>query len=133
MGEKRSVVACREGIFYNAVSQEAASFYLVEYSRQKERRWETIYGFSSAFYVLKKGITQNSTIMSYWFIKWLLETDERKKYKGLPRGCWHCELLGLCRRKKEEGWKCYTGCMLINFVLEENTEDCLKVVGVVNI
>lgn len=57
--------------------------------------------------------------MRYWFIRWLLEANERKKYKGLPRGCWYCELLGLCRRKKEEGWKCYSGCMLINFEFEE--------------
>ena len=38
----------------DVVLKEAASFYLVKYGRQKERRWETIYGFSSAFYVLKE-------------------------------------------------------------------------------
>ena len=59
------------------------------------------------------GKADESKVMRYWFIRWLLEFDERKKYKGLPRGCWHCELLGLCRRKKEEGWKCYDGCRII--------------------
>ena len=48
-----------------------------------------------------------------WFIRWLFEYGDRKKYKGLPRGCWNCEVLGLCRRPKEEGWKCYNGCRVI--------------------
>ncbi len=61
-----------------------------------------------------------------WFTRWLLEYDERKKYKGLPRGCWHCEVLGLCRRPKEEGWECYDGCMLINFELERKYEGLPK-------
>lgn len=39
---------------------------------------------------------------------------EKKKYEGLPRNCRHCELLGMCRRPKEEGWKCYRGCLIIN-------------------
>ena len=34
-------------------------------------------------------------------------------YKGLLRGCWHCEVLGLCRSPKEEGWRCYNGCRVI--------------------
>ena len=79
----------REGIFYGAVLA---------------REWHL---FISWWY------------MRYWFIRWLLESDERRQYKGLPRGCWHCEVLGLCRRPKEEGWGCYNGCMLINFELEE--------------
>ena len=49
----------------------------------------------------------------WWLYRWLMESDERKEYKGLPRGCWHCEALGLCRRPKEEGWKCYNGCIVI--------------------
>ncbi len=44
--------------------------------------------------------------------RWLSEMQE--KYEGLPRGCWDCELLGMCRRPKEQNWKCYDGCMLIN-------------------
>ena len=40
--------------------------------------------------------------------------EEQKKYEGLPKGCWHCELLGICRRPKEQGWKCYQGCMILN-------------------
>ena len=38
--------------------------------------------------------------------------EDKKKYEGLPYGCWHCEVLGMCRRPKEQGWKCYNGCML---------------------
>ena len=52
--------------------------------------------------------------MRYWrFFRWLEEIPERKKYKGLPRYCWHCEVLGICRRPKEEGWKCYKGCLIM--------------------
>ena len=38
--------------------------------------------------------------------------DDKEKYKGLPYDCWYCELLGMCRKTKEDGWKCYNGCML---------------------
>ena len=38
--------------------------------------------------------------------------EYKKEYEGLPYGCWHCEVLGMCRRPKEQGWKCYYGCML---------------------
>lgn len=61
-----------------------------------------------------------------WFIRWLFEFGDRKKYKGLPRGCWNCEVLGLCRRPKEEGWKCYDGCMLINSELAYKYEGLPK-------
>lgn len=35
-------------------------------------------------------------------------------FKGLPNTCWHCEVLGMCRHPKKEGWKfregsCYLG------------------------
>ena len=35
-------------------------------------------------------------------------------FKGLPKTCWHCEVLGMCRHPKKEGWKfregsCYLG------------------------
>lgn len=35
-------------------------------------------------------------------------------FKGLPKTCWHCEVLGMCRHPKNEGWKfregsCYLG------------------------
>ena len=53
--------------------------------------------------------------MRLWrLIRWIEESDKRKEYKGLPRGCWDCEVLGLCRRPKEEGWKCDNGCKIIN-------------------
>lgn len=40
--------------------------------------------------------------------------EEQKMYESLPKGCWHCELLGICRRPKEQGWKCYHGCIILN-------------------
>jgi len=46
--------------------------------------------------------------------QWIREIKERCMYDGLPYNCWHCALLGICRRPKEEGWKCYNGCMIIN-------------------
>ena len=35
-------------------------------------------------------------------------------FKGLPKTCWHCEVLGMCRHPKKKGWKfregsCYLG------------------------
>lgn len=38
---------------------------------------------------------------------------EDRKWGGLPYGCRQCEVLGMCRRPREQGWKCYNGCMLI--------------------
>lgn len=71
-------------------------------------------------------------MLMWHFFRWLEEAGERREYKGLPRGCWHCEVLGLCRRPKEEGWKCYNGCMLLNYT-KKNTKDFQKDVGGVNI
>lgn len=34
-------------------------------------------------------------------------------YYKLPERCRGCELLGICRRKRDEAWKCYNGCMLM--------------------
>ena len=62
-------------------------------------------------------------VKQWWgdFLEWLFGIEyepyegykeDKKEYEGLPYGCWHCELLGICRRKKEQGWKCYNGCML---------------------
>ena len=52
--------------------------------------------------------------MLVWpFFRWLSEFPERRMFRGLPRGCWHCELLGICRRPKEDGWKCYNGCRVM--------------------
>ncbi|MBQ3158689.1 MAG: hypothetical protein IJB98_03245 [Clostridia bacterium] len=48
--------------------------------------------------------------------------EEKKEYEGLPYGCWHCEVLGMCRRPKEQGWKCYNGCIKINMKREEEEE-----------
>ena len=45
--------------------------------------------------------------------------EYKKEYEGLPYGCWHCEVLGMCRRPKEQGWKCYNGCIKINMKKEE--------------
>ena len=52
--------------------------------------------------------------MLVWpFFRWLEELPDSIRYWGLPRGCRYCELLGICRRPKEEGWKCYNGCRKI--------------------
>lgn len=32
----------------------------------------------------------------------------------LPKRCRTCELLGICRHMREEQWKCYNGCMILN-------------------
>lgn len=53
---------------------------------------------------------------------WLFELPDIIRYWGLPRGCWHCEVLGMCRRPKEEGWKCYHGCMVLNWENERKYE-----------
>ena len=45
--------------------------------------------------------------------KYFLDIPAIIEYWGLPRGCWYCELLGICRRPKEQGWKCYNGCLVI--------------------
>ena len=53
---------------------------------------------------------------------WLFELPDIIRYWGLPRGCWHCEVLGMCRRPKKEGWKCYNGCMVLNWENESKYE-----------
>ena len=48
-----------------------------------------------------------------WFdILW--EIPDKITYWGLPRGCWHCEVLGLCRLPKNQGWKCHGGCLILD-------------------
>ena len=53
---------------------------------------------------------------------WLFDLPDIIRYWGLPRGCWHCEVLGMCRRPKKEGWKCYNGCMVLNWENEVKYE-----------
>ena len=43
----------------------------------------------------------------------LINFELERKYEGLPKGCWRCKYLEKCRRPKEEGWKCYNGCIVI--------------------
>lgn len=51
----------------------------------------------------------------YWrLFRWIEELPDSWTLRGLPYNCRHCELLGLCRRPREQGWKCYAGCMLLN-------------------
>lgn len=62
--------------------------------------------------------------MLVWrFFRWLEGFIE---YGNLPYRCQQCELLGLCRRPRKEGWKCYNGCMLLNMELEEKYEGLPK-------
>ena len=73
-------------------------------------------------------------VKQWWgdFLEWLFGIEyepyegykeDKKEYEGLPYGCWRCELLGICRRKKEEGWKCYRGCMILNAERERNKKE----------
>ena len=65
--------------------------------------------------------------MLVWpFFRWLEELPDSIRYWGLPRGCRYCELLGICRRPKEEGWKCYHGCMILNWEKEREFEGLPK-------
>lgn len=55
--------------------------------------------------------------------RWRKERAERDIiYEGLPYRCRDCELLGMCRRPKEQGWKCYHGCIIINQKRAEEQE-----------
>lgn len=48
------------------------------------------------------------------FFEWLFaDKEKRKKWKYLPKYCWDCELLGICR-DRDNNWKCHNGCMFIN-------------------
>lgn len=61
-----------------------------------------------------------------------LERRERKRqrreddirYEGLPYRCRGCEVLGMCRRPKEQGWKCYHGCYLLEAKFEGLPRRC---------
>lgn len=70
--------------------------------------------------------------MLYGFLAFLrdITAPDYWKYKGLPYGCRHCELLGICRRKKDE-W----GGSVITAVcsLMRSTKDCRKAVGTASI
>ena len=63
--------------------------------------------------------------MLIWpFFRFLREIPDIIECWGLPRSCRYCELLGLCRRPKEEGWKCYDGCMILNEKFEGLPRRC---------
>ena len=77
-------------------------------------------------------------VKQWWgdFLEWLFGIEyepyegykeDKKEYEGLPYGSWHCEILGICRRKKEEGWKCYRGCMILNAERERNKKEQDKI------
>ena len=40
-------------------------------------------------------------------------------FKGLPKTCWHCEVLGMCRHPKNEGWKFIDGSCYLGGDIEE--------------
>ena len=51
-------------------------------------------------------------------LQWLYESTVPKEIrKNVPRGCWNCEILGICRdrtQRDEKGyWKCRGGCEVI--------------------
>lgn len=53
---------------------------------------------------------------------WLFDLPDIIRFWGLPRGCWHCELLGLCRRPKNRGWECIKGCLVLEWEKEKKFE-----------
>ena len=69
-------------------------------------------------YIIEDVLTLLFNPYKYFNLSWReyirKERIYQEKYEGLPRGCWDCELLGMCRRPKSEGWKCYNGCIIIN-------------------
>ena len=47
------------------------------------------------------------------FFEWLFADKRTKKMlECVPRGCRHCEVLGICR-DEENNWKCRNGCQFI--------------------
>ena len=47
------------------------------------------------------------------FFEWLFaDKRTRRMLKLVPRGCVHCEILGICR-DEENDWKCRNGCQFI--------------------
>jgi len=81
-------------------------------------------GIAKVIIGILKGIIQViDTIYSATSRKWLnphyrewqkRREEEAIEYEGLPYRCRSCELLGECRRPKEQGWKCYHGCIILN-------------------
>lgn len=59
--------------------------------------------------------------LKQWFITkiqnfqnaWLMERREARIKRAVPRNCFHCELLGLCR-DETNNWKCKHGCLVLN-------------------
>lgn len=62
--------------------------------------------------------------MYYWLIRFLRDWPYSWEYRGLPRGCWHCEVLGMCRRRNDNGtWgDCFKGCLVLNWSREREFE-----------
>ena len=56
------------------------------------------------------------------FFEWLFADKRTKKMLSrVPRGCRHCEVLGICR-DEENDWKCHNGCMVLNWENERKYE-----------
>ena len=56
------------------------------------------------------------------FFEWLFADKRTKKMLSrVPRGCRHCEVLGICR-DEENDWKCHNGCMVLNWENEQKYE-----------
>lgn len=55
----------------------------------------------------------------HFFLNLLEDLPDMIRYRGLPRGCWNCSWLNLCRRGRKEKWKCYHGCMVLNKLRED--------------
>ena len=42
------------------------------------------------------------------------------EFMGLPKTCWYCECLGLCRKPKKEGWEFINGSCYVGEDIEEH-------------
>lgn len=49
----------------------------------------------------------------YWNVYSITNIFRDIYYRKLPYNCRYCELLGICRRKRKDNWKCYKGCILL--------------------
>lgn len=63
-------------------------------------------------------------------IEYLFSSKEKRKYLDcVPPRCRDCKLLNICRNKENE-WKCFHGCIILNYrdTLPQKCKDCFLLV-----
>lgn len=60
--------------------------------------------------------------MSFW--RFLFEEPDVSEdiREHVPRGCWDCEVLGICR-DENNGWKCRHDCMVLPSTPSSRADD----------